>query len=222
MKLRFPLKLSVLIMFFISGLLSAQDSPKGTMRRKGKKKEDRIIKYAKWKYRKEYRAIQVLRKTDPEAYQAKLKEFKAKIAKEIPENWRPKGRKDAACTAIWNRYSDELANLRKLRQSDPKAFKEKQKAFHAKIRKEIIEERKKFLQLVKDYRKNKDPETLAKIKKYISDIYDRNIAITAKRLAQQRQKLEKAEKALEAKKADKEKFIEKKLKRLIRDPRLNW
>ncbi len=125
-------------------------------------------------------------------------------------------------TAVWEKYSDEVAELRKLRKEDPEAFKIKSKEFHAKIGKEIKAEREKFKKLVMQYHKNKDSKICEAIRKYISEAYERRLNATAKRLAEQRRRLEKAEKKLAENKAKKEERINKKLKIILRDPKLNW
>jgi t-SNARE complex subunit (syntaxin) len=123
---------------------------------------------------------------------------------------------------IWAKYSKEFAEMQKLRKEDPEAFKVKSKAFREKVRKEIKAEREKFKKLVMEYRKTKDPKTREAISKYVSDAYDRRLNAAAKIIVMQKKRLEKTEKRLAEAKAKKEERINKKLKIILRDPKLNW
>ena len=148
-----------------------------------------------------------------------------KTTKETAKNWRNNKRKrpgDAASSMIWEKYSKELAEIRKLRKEDPEAFKVKSKAFREKVRKEIKAEREKFKKLVMEYRKTKDPKTREAISKYVSEAYARRLNAAAKRIAMQKERLEKAEKRLAENKAKKEERINKILKTILKDPKLNW
>lgn len=134
-----------------------------------------------------------------------------------------KGRRgDAASAMIFEKYAEERAELWKLRKKDPEAFKVKIKAFREKVGKEIKAERAKFKKLVVEYRKTRDPKTREAISKYVSDVYERKLEAAAKRIAEQKKKLEKAEKKLAEAKAQKEKIVKKKLKNILKDPKLNW
>jgi hypothetical protein len=152
-------------------------------------------------------------------------EENTKKGKETVKNWRNNKRKrpgDAASSMIWKKYSRELAEIRKLRKKDPEAFKVKSKVFREKVRKEIKAEREKFKKLVMEYRKTKDPKTREAISKYVSGAYDRKLNAAAKRIAMQKERLEKAEKKLAEAKAKKEERINKILKTVLKDPKLNW
>lgn len=145
-------------------------------------------------------------------------------AKEVSKNWRNKKHKrdGGAASVIWAKYSKELAEIRKLRKEDPEAFKAKSKAFREKVRKEIKAEREKFKKLVMEYRKTQDPKIRETISKYVSDTYDRKLSADRKRITMLKQRLEKAEKKLAENKAKKEERINKILKTILKDPKLNW
>jgi len=148
-----------------------------------------------------------------------------KQTKETPKKWqRKKARRggDAASSIILGKYAKEREELQKLRKEDPQAFKTKSKAFREKVGKEIKAERNKFKKLVMEYRKTRDPKTREAISKYVSDAYDRKLNLAAKRIAMQKKRLEKAEKRFAEAKAKKETIINKKLKIILKDPKLNW
>jgi len=149
----------------------------------------------------------------------------SKETKETAKKWRNNKRKrlgDAVGLVIWEKYSKELAEMRKLRKEDPEAFKVKSKAFREKVREEIKAEREKFKKLVMEYRKTKDSKTREAISKYVSDSYDRRINAEAKKVAMLKKRLEQAEKKLAEAKSKKEEIINKKLKIILKDPKLNW
>ena len=131
-------------------------------------------------------------------------------------------RGNAASAVIWAKYSNEIAELRKLRKEDPEAFKAKSKAFREKVRIEVKAERVKFRKLVMEYRKTQDPKALEAIKKYMSGIHDRKIEAESKRVEMLKKRLKNAEKKLVEAKAKKEEKINKILKTVFKDPKLNW
>lgn len=147
-----------------------------------------------------------------------------KTTKDTVKNWRNKSakRSGGAASVIWTKYSKEREELHKLRKDDPEAFKLKSNAFYEKLRKKIKAERGKFKKLVMEYRKTQDPKTREAINKYVSAAYERRLNATAKRLAAQTKRLKKAEKKLADDKAKKEERINKRLKRILKDPKLSW
>jgi hypothetical protein len=129
---------------------------------------------------------------------------------------------DGVDMIIRDKYSKELAETWKLRRKDPEAFKTKSKELNEKIRNEVKAEREKFRKMVMEYRKTKDPKTREAISEYVKKAYERRIDIEAKRIAVMKERLEKAEKRLEEIKSKKDERINKRLKIILRDPKLSW
>lgn len=129
---------------------------------------------------------------------------------------------DGVDMMVRDKYSKELAEMWKLRRKDPEAFKTKSKELNGKIRDEVKAERDKFRKMVMEYRKTKDPATLKAISEYVEKAYERRIDIEAKRVAVMKERLEKAEKKLEEIKSKKDERINKRLKIILRDPKLSW
>jgi hypothetical protein len=129
---------------------------------------------------------------------------------------------DGVDLMIREKYSKEIAGMRKLRKDDPEAFNAKNKELYEKIRSEVKAEREKFRKMVMEYRKTKDPKTREAISEYVSKAYDRRINAETKKNAALKERLEKAEKRLAEIKAQKEEKINKKLKVILEDPKLGW
>ena len=144
---------------------------------------------------------------------------------EIKKKWQRKKVKrggDSAGLIILQKYAKEREELQKLRKKDPEAFEAKSKELRKKIGKEIKAEREKFRKLVMEYRKSQNPKTREAISKYVSDAYERRIDAAEKRIAAQKERLKKAEERLAELKSKKEERINKKLKVILKDPKLSW
>jgi len=104
--------------------------------------------------------------------------------KETTKKWRKsKNRRpdDGVGLMIRDKYSKEIAEMRKLRKEDPEAFKTKSKELYEKIRNDIKTERAKFRKMVIEYRKTKDPKMREAISEYVSKAYDRRINVETKK-----------------------------------------
>lgn len=145
--------------------------------------------------------------------------------KESAQRWRKnKNRRpdDGVDLMIREKYSKEITEMRKLRRKDPEAFRTKSKELDEKIRDEVKAEREKFRKMVMVYRKTKDPKIREAISEYVVKAYERRINAETKRIAALKERLEKSEKRLAEIKSKKEERINKKLKIILRDPKLSW
>ena len=148
-----------------------------------------------------------------------------KKTKETTKKWRNNKKispDDGVDLMIREKYSKEIAETWKLRKTNPKAFETKNNELREKIRNDINAEREKFRKMVMEYRKTKDPKTREAISEYVTKAYERRINAETKRIAALKERLEKAEKRLAEIKSRKEERINKRLKMILRDPKLSW
>lgn len=142
--------------------------------------------------------------------------------KKLQKNKKRPRPNDGVDMIIRDKYSKEIAETWKLRKKDPEAFKTKSRELNEKIRNEVKAEREKFRKMVMEYRKTKDPKTREAISEYVKKAYERRIDIEAKRITAMKERLEKAEKRFAEIKSRKDERINRRLKIILRDPKLSW
>jgi hypothetical protein len=202
---------------------------------KGRQKAGRgwgkVIKYLREKYPNEVKEIRELReKGEKEAARDKFKALMKKARGENPELFKQskkdKGKKGAHRPNVgfymMMNYPDQLKEIGELRKKDRKAATEKYKALMEKAREEMKQEREKFIKLVKEYQKTKDAKLLAEIKDKVTKAYSKRLDFQKKMIDRTQDRLNAMKKRLEKDSAKKDEMIENKVKKIVKDPKLNW
>jgi hypothetical protein len=191
----------------------------------------KVIKYLREKYPNEVKEIRELReKGEKDAARDKFKALMKKARGENPEFFKQskkvKGKKGGARPNVgfymMMKYPDQLKEIGQLRKKDRKAATEKYKALMEKAREEMKQEREKFIKLVKEYQKTKDAKLLAEIKDKVTQAYSKRLDFQKKMIDNTQERLNDMKKRLEKDLAKKDEMIENKVKRIVKDPKLNW
>ena len=129
---------------------------------------------------------------------------------------------------LLQKYPKEMEEIKKLRESDPEAAREKFQELAKKVgeemkaeREKMQAERKKFMEMVKAYQKDKDPKALEEIKAKITEQMTQRLEEMKKKIEQDENNIKERKAKYDELTANKDKEIAKRLERITTPPKMD-
>ncbi|MHB9139277.1 MAG: hypothetical protein ACYC4Q_07740 [Victivallaceae bacterium] len=144
------------------------------------------------------------------------------------EMGRPGGDNQRMMDRMLQKYPKEMEEIKKLRESDPEAAREKFQELAKKVgeemkaeREKMQAERKKFMEMVKAYQKDKDPKALEEIKAKITEQMTQRLEEMKKKIEQDENNIKERKAKYDELSANKDKEIAKRLERITTPPKMD-